>query len=175
MLKQMLFAATIGLLMNSSAGAHVTLEQGEAPVGATYKAVFRIAHGCNGKPTNVVRLRIPEGVIAVKPMPKPGWTLEKVTGAYAKAYDSHGKSVTEGVTEVTWKGGELADDEYDEFVLRAMVTPDLPIGGTIYFPIVQECESDAERWIEIPAEGQTGHNLEMPAPSLKLLGHIAGH
>ena len=55
MLKQMLFAATIGLLMNSSASAHVTLEQGEAPVGAAYKAVFRIAHGCNGKPTNVVR------------------------------------------------------------------------------------------------------------------------
>ena len=73
------------------------------------------------------------------------------------------QNVTEGVTEVTWKGGELADDEYDEFALRAMVTPDLPIGGTIYFPIVQECGSDVERWIEIPAEGQTGHDLEMPA------------
>ena len=175
MLKQILFATSIGLLMSSSADAHVSLERGEAEVGSTYKAVFRIPHGCNGKPTNVVRVRIPEGVIAVKPMPKAGWALEKVTGAYAKAYDSHGESITEGVTEVTWKGGELADDEYDEFGLRAVVTPDLPVGGTIYFPLVQECGSDVERWIEIPAEGQMGHDLEMPAPSLKLLGHTVGH
>jgi uncharacterized protein YcnI len=34
-----------------------------------------------------VRVQIPEGGIAAKPMPKPSWTLDKVKGAYAKPYD----------------------------------------------------------------------------------------
>ena len=38
-------------------------------------------HGCEGAATTRVRIHIPEGVIAVKPMPKPGWQLETVSGA----------------------------------------------------------------------------------------------
>ena len=40
-----------------------------------------------------MRVQIPEGVIVVKPMPKPGWTLEEVNVAYAKSYDYHGTPV----------------------------------------------------------------------------------
>ena len=36
--------------------------------------------------TTAIRVRIPEGVIDVKPMPKPGWTLNIVKGKYAKTY-----------------------------------------------------------------------------------------
>jgi len=50
---------------------HVTLEQRQAAVGAAYKAVFRVPHGCDGSPTIAIRVRIPEGVLDVKPMPKP--------------------------------------------------------------------------------------------------------
>ena len=64
------------------AAAHVTLENREAPVGATYKAVLRVPHGCEGTATTSLRVRIPEGVIGVKPMPKPGWTLATVIGKY---------------------------------------------------------------------------------------------
>lgn len=156
--------------------AHVTLEQREAPVGTTYKAVLRVPHGCEGKPTNVVRVKVPEGMYAVKPMPKPGWTLEKVIGPYEKAYDNHGTQLTQGVKEVVWSGGSLPDDEYDEFVLRGSLAGDLPVGSTLYFPVVQECPDGlAERWIEIPAEGQTSDNLEMPAPGIKLLEKTGGH
>lgn len=176
MLKKLSLA---GLLVATGMGvghAHTTLETKEAPVGVSYKAVFRVPHGCEGKPTNVVRVRIPEGVIAVKPMPKPGWTLEKVRGAYAKSYDYHGTPMKEGVTEVVWKSGNLADDEYDEFVLRVHLTPDLPVGEMLYFPVVQECPGGAaERWIEIPAEGQSGDDLEFPAPGIKLLEKTADH
>ncbi|MEY9099714.1 uncharacterized protein YcnI [Sinorhizobium fredii] len=124
MLKKLSMAAALVALGAGAAIAHTTLEAQEAPVGASHKAVFRVPHGCDGKPTNVVRVQIPEGVIAVKPMPKSGWSLEKVTGAYAKAYDYHGTPTKEGVKEVLWKGGNLADDEYDEFVVRVYLTPD---------------------------------------------------
>jgi uncharacterized protein YcnI len=165
-----LIAASAFTLVASAAFAHVTLEQQEAPVGASYKAVLRVPHGCEGKATIAVRLQIPEGVIAAKPMPKAGWKLEKIKGKYARSYDYYGTQISEGVKEIDWTGGSLADDEYDEFVVRAMLTTDLPVGRTLYFPVVQECEGGAvERWIAIPADGQSSDELESPAPGVKLL------
>ena len=70
------------LLAAPAVQAHVTLETAEAAPGSTYKAVLRIGHGCGAAATRELRVQIPEGVIAVKPMPKPGWTLETVTAAY---------------------------------------------------------------------------------------------
>lgn len=176
MSKKLMLAAAAVSLTTSTALAHVTLENKEAPVGSTYKAVFRIPHGCEGKPTNVVRVRVPEGMIAVKPQPKPGWTLEKVKGAYAKSYEYYGTPMSEGVREIVWSGGNLGDDEYDEFVLRGYLTPDLAVGSTLHFPVVQECpDGAAERWIEIPAEGQSSDDLELPAPGIKLLEKTGGH
>lgn len=176
MVKKISLAAAVAALAVAPASAHVTLEKGEAPVGSTYKAVLRVPHGCAGKPTNVVRIKLPQGYYAVKPMPKPGWTLEKVVGKYEKPYNNHGTEMTEGVTEVVWSGGNLPDDEYDEFVVRGSLGPDLAVGSTLYFPVVQECpDGAAERWIEIPAAGQAGDALEMPAPGLKLLEKTGGH
>jgi uncharacterized protein YcnI len=176
MFKKIILATTALGLGAMPALAHVTLEVAQAPVGSTYKAVFRVPHGCEGKPTNVVRVQIPEGVIAVKPQPKAGWELEKTRGAYASSYDYYGTPTTEGVKEIIWSGGNLGDDEYDEFVLRGYLTPGLEVGSILYFPVVQECpEGLAERWIEVPAEGQTSDDLELPAPGIKLLEKAGGH
>ena len=38
---------------------HVTLEAGTAPPDSTYKAVLRVGHGCEGKPTTSIRVKIP--------------------------------------------------------------------------------------------------------------------
>ncbi|MGK9167949.1 YcnI family protein [Inquilinus limosus] len=169
MLKSILPALALAAFAAAPAFAHVTLETQEAPVGATYKAVFRVPHGCEGSPTVKIRVQIPEGVIAVKPMPKPGWALETVKGKYAASYDYYGTPTSEGVKEVVWSGGELPDEFYDEFVLRAYLTAGLQPGAHLYFPVVQECEAGVERWIEIPAEGKDADDYESPAPGLKLL------
>src|SRR5690606_19128584 len=100
MLKKLMLTTVALGMATLPAFSHVTLEKGEAPVGSTYKAVLRVPHGCDGKPTNVVRVKLPQGYYAVKPMPKPGWTLEKVIGKYEKPYNNHGTEMTEGVTEV---------------------------------------------------------------------------
>src|SRR4051812_26998220 len=104
-------------LVTWPAAAHVTLENRQATPASYYKAVFAVPHGCAGSPTVKFRVQIPDGVIAVKPMPKPGWNLETVKGTYSTSYQHHGATVTEGVREVTWSGGKLPDDNYDEFVL----------------------------------------------------------
>jgi uncharacterized protein YcnI len=153
----------------SFAFAHITLENQQAPVGASYKAVLRVPHGCDGSATVAVRVRIPEGYIDVKPMPKPGWKLDTVKGKYQKPMGLRGATVSEGVTEVDWSGGNLPDAYYDEFVLTGYLGDDLQAGQTLYFPVVQDCEKGVNRWIEIPsADGPKGEAAE-PAAALKLL------
>lgn len=163
------FAALMGagvLAFSAAATAHATLETSQAVAGSYYKAVVRIGHGCEGKPTLKVRVKIPNGVSAVKVMPKAGWTLDIVKGPLATPLDDgHGGKITEGVTEVVWSGS-LDDAHYDEFVLRGKL-PDAP-NTTLWWPVVQECNGAAHRWIEIPAAGQDPHSLKEPAPGLKL-------
>ncbi len=151
----------------SPALAHVTLETSQAQVGAGYKAVLKVPHGCGALPTLRVKVRIPDGFIGVKPMPKAGWKLETTRAPYGKTYEAPHVRLTEGVREITWSG-DLPSDWYDEFVFTGTIAGDLTPGTTLYFPTVQECETGAERWIEIPAEGAGGHDLKAPAPGLKL-------
>jgi uncharacterized protein YcnI len=167
-----LFAATAAA--TTPAFAHVSLEMQEAPIGSTYKAVLRVPHGCDGEATLKLRVRIPEGMIGVKPMPKAGWTLETASGAYGQTYEQFGAQVTEGVVEIVWTG-ELLNAHYDEFVFRGALAGVLEPGTTLYFPVVQECASGAERWIEIPADGQSSDDLAMPAPGLHLVPARGGH
>src|SRR6478735_7359034 len=104
------------------ANAHVFLEGKQATVGASYKAVFAVPHGCAGSPTVKIRVQIPEGVIAAKPMPKAGWNVEAISGKYANEYDYHGSKLSEGVKEVVWSGGKLPDHHYEEFVVSTYLT-----------------------------------------------------
>jgi uncharacterized protein YcnI len=106
-------------------------------------------------------------------MPKPGWELEMVAGAYSQPYDYYGETLTEGVTEIGWTGS-LPDSYYDEFVFRAMLTEGLPAGSELFFPVVQECGDKTSRWIEIPAAGQDPDSLAHPAPGIMLLPAASG-
>jgi uncharacterized protein YcnI len=160
----------VATLAASSASAHISLENRQATIGAGYKAVFAVPHGCAGSATIKLRVQIPEGVIAVKPMPKPGWNVEAIKGKYATEYDYHGKKFSEGVKEVVWSGGKLADDNYDEFVVSTFLTGGLKPNSTLYFPVVQECEQGVSRWIDIPAEGSANsHDSKSPAPGVELM------
>lgn len=164
----LLIGGASGIALSGSVFAHVTLETDQAPANSTYKAVLRVGHGCAGKPTTAIRVKIPEGVIAAKPMPKPGWQLTTSQGTYAQAYDYYGTPMTEGVTEIAWTGGELPDAYYDEFVFRVRLTG-IAAGTTVYFPVVQECSEGVQRWIEIPAAGKTAEDYEEPAPGVTIL------
>src|SRR5882724_9805821 len=162
--------AAVAILTTSPALAHVLLETKQATIGASYKAVFKVPHGCAGTATTKIRSQIPEGVISVKPMPKAGWTLEMVKGKYAAEYDYFGSKLSEGVKEVAWSGGKLADDNYDEFVVTTYLTGGLKPDSMLYFPVVQECEQGVSRWIDIPKEGEShGHDSKTPAPGIKLI------
>src|SRR4051812_26436383 len=78
-----------------SAQAHVVLEYQVAPAGASYKATFKVGHGCGASPTREVSVDIPAGVRGARPMPKPGWSLDIRREKLAQPYGSHGREVTE--------------------------------------------------------------------------------
>ncbi|MDO8980006.1 MAG: DUF1775 domain-containing protein [Afipia sp.] len=166
-------AASVVIISQSAAVAHITLATGEARTGTYYKAVFQVPHGCEGASTQTVRIQIPEGVIGVKPMPKAGWTLNITRGAYAKSYQSHGKAVTEGPKEIVWSGGALSDDNYDEFVFTSFLAGDFRPGQAISFPTVQQCAKGEVRWDQVAADGQNPHILKSPAPTLRIVADAA--
>jgi len=158
------------------ASAHVALETPQTAVGGGYKAVFSVPHGCEGSPTIEVRIDIPEGVIGVKPMPKPGWTLAVSKGPYARSYAFyHGKQMSEGVRQVTWSGGSLPDEYFDQFVVSTFIASELDPGRKLAFPVTQKCESGELHWSEVPAGGQDAHALKFPAPQLTLTGAAGAH
>ena len=160
-------------LCASSAFAHVTLEQQQVVSGATYKAILRVTHGCEGLPTTAVRVQLPAGFQGGKPMPKAGWTLQTKLEKLAQPYDNHGKQVTEDVTEVTWtvKSPEFAlkDHEYDEFILRGAAA--MPAGAA-WFKVTQFCQEGSKTgsnpWTEIPASGTSTRGLKYPAALLNV-------
>ena len=170
-MSKMILLAAIATLAASPAAAHVSLENRQATIGASFKAVFTVPHGCAGSPTVKIRVQIPEGVIAAKPMPKAGWNVEAITGKYAAEYDYHGSKLSEGVKEVVWSGGKLPDHHYEEFVVSTYLSTSLKPNTTLYFPVVQECEQGVSRWIDIPkGEGEShGSGSKTPAPGVKLM------
>ncbi|WP_442935624.1 YcnI family protein [Nitrobacter sp. NHB1] len=162
-----IIAAAAAVVSCNAALAHVTVQPTDAPANSYAHLVFTVPHGCNGSATTALRIKLPEGILSAKPQMKPGWKVEiKSRKLEAPVQGPHGKSITDVVDEVAWRGGPLPDNLYDTFGLIVRL-PDKP-GQSLYFPVVQECEKGVERWIEIPSAGQGSDKLEAPAPVVHL-------
>ena len=166
-------AAALGSALSvaalGAADAHVTLDTSQAAPLAYVRIAARVPHGCEGAATVALRLQVPDGVTAVKPMPKPGWVLTTLADPQPGGAADH--EAAPPVREVAWRakpGEALPDAFFDEFVLRVRM-PDAA-GQTIWFPFVQECEGGkVSRWIERPAGGQTYEQLRLPAYPVRIV------
>lgn len=158
-------AAAALALAATPAAAHVILETGTAPAGSSYRAVFRVPHGCDGAAMTRLVIRLPEGVTQARPMPKAGWTL-RITPR-GEAPSGHG--TVPDAAEIAWEGGRLDDAHYDEFIIRLRL-PDRP-GDILHISAVQECEGGSTAaWIEIPEPGRRVSEYRYPAPAVRLTG-----
>jgi len=165
------------LLAAAAASAHVVLEEPAALAGSSYRAAFRVGHGCSGSPTTAIRVFLPAGVRGAKPMPKAGWTLTIRRELLAQPYDSHGKTVREDVVEVRWTAdgpaSYLQDDWYDEFVLRATLPAQ---AGALWFRVLQSCGGSQLDWADMPAQGTSTRGMKTPAALLEVLpGGASAH
>ncbi|WP_349434493.1 DUF1775 domain-containing protein [Pararhizobium sp. A13] len=171
-----LLALAFSLAGAAAAHAHASFEIDEAASESGFKAVLQIPHGCDGKATTEVQLKLPEGFVFAKPQPKAGWEIEIIKGDYQKSYDNHGKTVTSGPLEIRWKNGNLSDDHYDTFVIKGTISG-FDKETQIAFPVTQLCgATDKVVWDEIAAQGQDAHSLEHPAPTITVTPATAeGH
>jgi uncharacterized protein YcnI len=159
------------LVASPVALAHVTANPAEAPTDSFAMIAFRVPHGCDESPTTSLTIQIPPGVTSVAPQAVPGWEVSVVEGPLAEPVESHGETITEGVTEVTWTGGPLDPHQFTDFGL-SMKLPNAE-GETLHFPAVQTCEEGETRWIQLPVEGEP--EPEEPAPALLLTAATGGH
>ncbi|MGO6967490.1 DUF1775 domain-containing protein [Rhizobium leguminosarum] len=168
-------AALLSVTALASAEAHVTFLDREAKQESTILAALQVPHGCDGKATTEVRVKLPEGFVFAKPQPKAGWELEVIKGDYQKTYDNHGDKVKTGAIEVRWKNGNLSDDFYDTFVIQGKVSG-VEAGTSLAFPVTQMCGDTVAAWDQVAKEGGDAHGMKSPAPLLKVVaGEDHGH
>lgn len=151
-----------GALFCAAAPAHVVLEYQVAPAGSSYKASFKVGHGCGASATRELSVQVPAGVRSARPMPKPGWAIDL-------------QREGDRVTRITWTartaGDALPASHYDEFVLQAAL-PDQE--GPLYWPVSQVCEQGRHDWTQVPRPGQPLSELASPAAVLELLPAAGG-
>lgn len=162
------------LVSASAASAHVTVSPEEAPAGGYSFLEFTVPHGCDDSPTTRLTVKLPDGITSATPEAVPGWEVEKTTRTLDEPIEgAHGETISEVVDTISWSGGPLPPDQLTRFGLSVRL-PDAA-GTTLYFPTVQECETGETRWIQIPAEGQSGDDLAEPAPAVELTAGNGGH
>jgi uncharacterized protein YcnI len=153
-----------------SASAHTVLEYQVATAGKSYKATFKVGHGCGASPTRQIVVDLPAGVQGAKPMPKPGWKIDVTQEKLTQPYTSHGRTITEDVSRITWTAKTpedvLPNGFYDEFVLVGTLPEQ---AGLMYWPVQQVCEQGRMDWVEVPKAGQKLSDLKYPAAVLELL------
>ena len=157
-----LFLSLLGccLLVASPVAAHVGFTKRQVALAPGIELTLRVPHGCDGSPTLRLRMRLPRAVTSVRPQRKEGWTISQ--------------SGEGGAREVIWSG-RLPDKQTGLFPLIIELDGSAKAGETLFFPVVQECESGVSRWIDMKGapdgEAQDGAHDEAtsPAPSIRLL------
>lgn len=160
-------AAALALTISLPAMAHVTADPALAEPGSYFRTALRVPHGCGSSATTAIQVGIPDGVVSVRPQAKAGWQVAIETRKLAHPVDiGHGRKTDTLVSAVRWSGGKLPNEQFDEFGL-VMKLPDQP-GAQLWLPVVQTCESGEIRWEQVPAAGQSAHDLPNPAALIRV-------
>jgi periplasmic copper chaperone A len=160
-------SAALTLALAGTAGAHVTAAPGEGPADGYTTQTFSVGHGCEGSPTTQLRIQVPPSVATATPIVHPLWDVQTKEGK-KDPVELHGEKITSGVSEIIYTAKTpLPEGRLAQFAV-SLKLPAGEEGDVLHFPTVQKCEKGAHRWIQIPAEGESGDELESPAPAVVL-------
>ncbi|WP_290813860.1 DUF1775 domain-containing protein [Ferrovibrio sp.] len=158
-------AALVTLVSATASFAHIVADPAEAKPGSYFRTALRIGHGCGaGKPTTAIRVTIPADIANASAQPKPGWEVKVETAKLEKPVDAgHGRMADTVVSAISWSGGSLPNEQFDEFGL-VLKLPNEP-GKQFWLPVVQTCAGGEVRWDQIPVAGQ---RVERPAALIRI-------
>jgi copper(I)-binding protein len=146
--KTILFAS---LFFSCAAFAHVGIDPPVAETAATWNGAVRVGHGCDGKATTAVELKLPQGVTAVRALAKTGWQVAMTP------------------QQVTWTasaGQSLGPDDKGDFPLELRVAAP---AGAQWITAVQRCGTVTEQWSDAPRQGTSTAGMKNPAVLLQVL------
>ncbi|KAL1924476.1 uncharacterized protein VTP21DRAFT_4130 [Calcarisporiella thermophila] len=171
MLRQLSLATLVLATVISMAAAHVTMNPNTNAANSYFASAFRVPHGCNGSPTTLVSLKIPESLTGVKPRIMAGWNITIGTKPLDPPITAEGgKTINTTADTITWTNGLIPDNMYEDFWLSFRLPPyDDPktINNTVYFPVSQQCQDGTWlNWTQIPGSGAS--SSQNPAPYIKL-------
>lgn len=126
---------------------------------------IRIQEGCDQAATDRVAVEIPEGVLAVIPQALPGWTVTTEI-VETEPYEIFGQRRTDRVARLTWEGGPLAPDQFQDFGFVAVFTEPT---DELAIPVTQGCGTVAQSWDQEPQEGESRADLRFPAPVVRVV------
>ncbi|MDK1328707.1 YcnI family protein [Arthrobacter sp. zg-Y1143] len=148
------------------AAAHVHITPDTTGAGETALLTFDLSHGCEGSPTTALTFTLPDELTDATPTAHAGWDVKKVTEELPEPRTlSNGSQVSSRTSAIVYTAQQpLADGVRDSFTLS--VTLPGEEGATLAFPVLQTCAEGQTDWSQVPAEGQTAHDLDSPAPAL---------
>ncbi|MFT4165424.1 MAG: YcnI family protein [Microlunatus sp.] len=169
--------ATMSLtLLPITADAHVRVVSDNANSGGYSALTFRVPNESATAGTVKLTVDLPTDhpFLYVSTKPVPGWTATTKKSKLPKPVDSHGTTVTEAISSVTWtadKGNQIKPGEYQEFSISVGPLPD---PGTVLLPATQTySDGEVVTWDEpTPASGE---EPEHPAPQLEVVAGDADH
>jgi len=146
-----------------SAAAHVEVSPATASQGAETEIAFRVPTEEPGVKTVKVQVSFPADnpIPSVQTTALMGWTATVQKTKLAKPVTTDDGKVTEAVSQITWSGGQIPSESYQDFPVA--VGP-LPSGtAKLTFKVLQTYSNgEVVRWID------SSEDAEHPAPTLTL-------
>lgn len=164
-------AALVVVALSTAPAAHaVVIRPNQLPAEAFVNVYIQARADCvsEGQPAPTIGLEvtIPEGVLFVRPLAKPGWDIDITRGRFPKPVRYNGERYTEGVRRISWaaEGDPLEPNLADEFVLN-LRTP-AESGFPLQFSVVERCPEIEINW-SAQKVSETGGSLRL-APVVTL-------
>jgi uncharacterized protein YcnI len=160
---------TVGLVIAAaSASAHVTVHSDQAVAGATDAAItFRVPNEEANAQTTKIQVIFPTDhpLIGVLIKNHPGWTSDVQTAKLPTPVTTDDGPVSDAVSRVTWTGGAITGDNYDDFEISAGQVP--KDATDLTFKAIQTYSNgDVVSWIDTAPPGAP--TPDHPAPVLHL-------
>jgi periplasmic copper chaperone A len=160
--------AAAGLLvLAGTASAHVTANPGTATQGGDAEVAFRTPNEEDTAATVKLEVSFPTDhpIPSVLVHPIPGWTATIEKAKLATPITTDDGPVSQAVSKITWSGGQIAPDQYQDFDVSL---ESLPSDTTqLVFKAIQTYSNgDVIRWIDLTPPG--GAEPEHPAPTITL-------
>src|ERR671919_885628 len=149
MRKLLMLGVTTALAVISAgpALAHVTVQPTEAVVGSFAKLVVRVPTERDNASTTKIEVEFPP-LAFVSFQDVEGWERTVEMRTLDEPIEAFGEELTEVVGTVTWEGGEIQPQEFQEFGFSARMPEDVI---TLEFPAIQTYDSgEVVRWIGPP-------------------------